>query len=327
MVLKVLFVGSSPIDQDPIRGDKEITKIWEVVKDNILFIPAFGENLGEVYQAALTESPNIIHFSGHGSKSGELIFENNGHSRKVDLEVFVKFFQLLTAAEKNIFCVVFNACYSDVFAKAIAEHVDYAVGVSGSIDDETAILFSKYFYIHLSKDPEPMTAFASSCLMIEDQCLNAAPFMLTGRKVPFTLDKNGEDIKLFNVTRLINETIQSQKYNNSLLEQIKNQKILRVDILGIDCFDKCHLQLTLQCDTRKNIVANTHGIIDDFSIVMDEAICSFNKLVKENGLFPIVKINEDGKIIRARWNKIPQKDYNFPMDESPYLILTIISTE
>ncbi len=48
-------------------------------------------------------------------------------------------------AEK-IKCVVLNACYSEVQAEAIAEHIDYVVGMRKGIKDTAAIEFAVAFY-------------------------------------------------------------------------------------------------------------------------------------------------------------------------------------
>ena len=46
----------------------------------------------------------------------------------------------------QIKCVILNACYAERQAKAIAEHIDYVIGMSQEISDEAAIAFSLGFY-------------------------------------------------------------------------------------------------------------------------------------------------------------------------------------
>jgi hypothetical protein len=43
-------------------------------------------------------------------------------------------------------CVFLNACYSDVQAKAIVQHIPYVIGMNHAISDIAAIEFSIGFY-------------------------------------------------------------------------------------------------------------------------------------------------------------------------------------
>ena len=42
-------------------------------------------------------------------------------------------------------CVVLNACYSEVQAKAIAKQIPYVIGMNKAIGDKAAIVFSDAF--------------------------------------------------------------------------------------------------------------------------------------------------------------------------------------
>jgi hypothetical protein len=43
-------------------------------------------------------------------------------------------------------CVVLNACYSLIEANAIAQHIDYVIGMNQAIGDKAAIAFAVGFY-------------------------------------------------------------------------------------------------------------------------------------------------------------------------------------
>ncbi|MGI2902260.1 hypothetical protein [Tolypothrix sp. VBCCA 56010] len=43
-------------------------------------------------------------------------------------------------------CVLLNACYSEVQAKAIAQHINYVIGMNDQIQDQAAIEFVVGFY-------------------------------------------------------------------------------------------------------------------------------------------------------------------------------------
>ena len=43
-------------------------------------------------------------------------------------------------------CVILNACYSEIQAKAIAKHIKYVIGMNQAIGDKAAIDFAIGFY-------------------------------------------------------------------------------------------------------------------------------------------------------------------------------------
>ena len=65
----------------------------------------------------LNESPQIVHFSGHGEGRSGLYFEDEvGNAKLVTGSALGSLFKLF-AQESNIECVVLNGCYSEVQAK------------------------------------------------------------------------------------------------------------------------------------------------------------------------------------------------------------------
>ena len=63
--------------------------------------------------------------------------------------------------------MVLNACYSEQQAKAIAEHIDYVIGMSNAISDSAAISFSAAFYQALGYGIDFRTAFELGCAQID----------------------------------------------------------------------------------------------------------------------------------------------------------------
>ena len=61
----------------------------------------------------------------------------------VDAEALAGLFRLFADTIK---CVVLNACYSAIQAKAIVRHVEFVVGMDKEIGDSAAIEFSTAFY-------------------------------------------------------------------------------------------------------------------------------------------------------------------------------------
>ncbi len=70
--------------------------------------------------------PQIIHFSGHGSGEEGLVFaDGTGQVKLVEGGALVGLFGLFA---EHVKCVVLNACYSEVQARAIAKEIDYVIG-------------------------------------------------------------------------------------------------------------------------------------------------------------------------------------------------------
>jgi AAA-like domain len=85
----------------------------------------------------------VVHFSGHGSGDHGLILEEEeGKAKRVSGEALARLFRLCPTVE----CVLLNACYSQVQAVAIGQHIQYVVGMNRDIGDHAAIKFAVGFY-------------------------------------------------------------------------------------------------------------------------------------------------------------------------------------
>jgi len=85
-----------------------------------------------------------VHFSGHGSDSDEIVFQDdNGQAKPVTKEAIV---QTMLACSGKIRLVFFNTCYSRGQAEAVIGHVEAAIGMTTSIGDKAARIFAAQFY-------------------------------------------------------------------------------------------------------------------------------------------------------------------------------------
>ena len=166
----ILFLAANPLDTKRINLDREFHDI-----DCALLGSEFGNrfdirSFGAVHPSDLQGylyryRPKIVHFSGHGSQSGEIILVGNSwRSHPVPLDALSNLFNILGG---GIRCVVLNACYSEPQAKAIAKYVDCVVGMSGAIGDDAAINFSTAFYRALGYGSDIETAFKLGCIQID----------------------------------------------------------------------------------------------------------------------------------------------------------------
>lgn len=168
-MIKILFLAANPFDAAALRLDEEIKIIEEKIRQ-----AKFGDRFeikkhssiraDELQGFLLQHKPNIVHFSGHGSSSSEIVLENSsGQSHPVSAKALSTLFSLLAG---DICLVVLNACYTETQAPAIAEHIGVVIGMSSAIRDSSAIAFAASFYQALAYGRGVRTAFNLACLEI-----------------------------------------------------------------------------------------------------------------------------------------------------------------
>ncbi|NJM71321.1 MAG: TIR domain-containing protein [Scytonema sp. RU_4_4] len=146
---KVLILAANPKGTSPLRLDEELRDIAEGLRraqkrDEFSLEQKLAVRPRDIQRALLDYNPNIIHFSGHGSGEEGLVFEDeSGQSKLVSGAALAGLFELFA---EQIECVLLNSCYSEVQAKAIAQHINYVVGMSRAIGDKAAIEFAVGFY-------------------------------------------------------------------------------------------------------------------------------------------------------------------------------------
>ena len=163
---KILFLSANPREASRLRLNEELREIQEGLRrsqkrDHYQIESVNAVRHRDIQRAMLDHKPKIVHFSGHGAGENGLIFENNlGQSQFVSAEALSGLFQLFSA---QVECVVLNACYSVVQAQAIAQHIDYVIGMSEVIQDEAAIEFVVGFYDGLGSGKSYEVAYQLGC--------------------------------------------------------------------------------------------------------------------------------------------------------------------
>jgi hypothetical protein len=148
-VKKILVLAANPIGTAHLRLDQEVREIsigLQRAKKRELFdlVQRWAVRSRDLRQALLEVEPQIVHFSGHGSSTGGLFLENEiGEYQLVKPEALARLFELCSS---YVECVVLNACYSDIQADSIVQHIDYVIGMNQAIGDKAAIEFAVGFY-------------------------------------------------------------------------------------------------------------------------------------------------------------------------------------
>ncbi len=158
---KILILAANPLDTARLGLGEEYRKIQEALElshSEDLFEIKYAPDLRDedIQQKLLTFKPHIVHFSGHGEKSGLIFSSENGKSHAVDKYALAALFKLFS---QSIHCVILNACYSEEQADVIADHIRYVIGTTSSIDDEAATKFTTGFYKALFNAQDIPTAF------------------------------------------------------------------------------------------------------------------------------------------------------------------------
>ncbi|MBD2605154.1 CHAT domain-containing protein [Scytonema hofmannii FACHB-248] len=168
--IKILFLTADPSDESRLRLGQELRDIKaRLRKEPGKFQIEQHESVrvGDITDAIFELEPQIVHFSGHGKSTGELCFENEvGKVQPVKPDALAAMFKLFA---QSINCVVMNACYSEIQAEAIAEHIPFVIGMNDAIGDKAAIAFAVGFYKALAANRSIEDAYEFGCVEIRLQ--------------------------------------------------------------------------------------------------------------------------------------------------------------
>lgn len=145
---KVLAVLANPSGSTRLRLDAEQRAISECIKrsryrDAISLRSCPAATVDDVRRALLEDDYTIVHFSGHGTRSG-LVFEDTSQAWSVPpMEALA---DLLAEYAPPLECVLLNACYSVHQGRFMSMGVPFTIGMEQPISDHAAIDFSAAFY-------------------------------------------------------------------------------------------------------------------------------------------------------------------------------------
>ncbi|MEA5451785.1 CHAT domain-containing protein [Leptolyngbya sp. CCNP1308] len=147
---RILILSANPHDTARLRLDQEVRDIDDGLRqssqrDQFELINQGAVRLRDFRRHMARIKPQIVHFSGHGGGDHGIVLENNdGKAQFLQTEQIAEMFRLFVS--KGLECVVLNACYSEVQAKAINQFVPYVIGMNQAIGDKAAIEFAIAFY-------------------------------------------------------------------------------------------------------------------------------------------------------------------------------------
>lgn len=169
MVKTILFLAANPLDTDRLRLDVEVREIDNGLRgakqrEKFVLQQKWALRTEDLRRAMLDFEPEIVHFSGHGAGiSGIILEDSSGDPKLVSAEALQDFFGIFP----NVRCVLLNACYSEIQAKAIAESVEIVIGIPHQINDIAAREFSLGFYDALGAGKTFEFAYKLGCNAIK----------------------------------------------------------------------------------------------------------------------------------------------------------------
>ena len=165
----ILILTANPKTTTSLRLDEEVREIDAGLRqakkrEEFNLEQRWAVRVRDVSQALLDFEPQIVHFSGHGSRDDGLVLEDQtGNVQSVNTEALAELFKLFTP---NIECVLLNACYSEVQANAIVRHIPYVIGMNKEIGDKASIEFAIGFYAALGAGKSIEFSYQFGCSAI-----------------------------------------------------------------------------------------------------------------------------------------------------------------
>lgn len=173
---KILFLSSNPKDSDRLKADKEFRAVKDVLRkgSNRDFFDLRNEpavTVTTITEAMQYHMPEIVHFTGHGEKTGIVVENARGESQLFSNDGLIRLFRLF---KNTVKCVLLNACYSQEQAKVMSAQGIYIIGMNDVIGDDAAIKFAEGFYQSLGEGKNYAFAYEIAMVNINSDSVDSA---------------------------------------------------------------------------------------------------------------------------------------------------------
>jgi hypothetical protein len=171
----ILFLAANPFGTDRLALDQEARAIHAELersghRDRFEFVTRWASEPIDLLRELRKLKPTIVHFCGRGGQNypsavqpnplrggsvSELKQQSGDHNNGLYFQGIDRAPQFVSAAAlketfgsagASVKLVVLSACYSEVQAEALLVHIDFVVGMTGSIRDAAARSFAIGFY-------------------------------------------------------------------------------------------------------------------------------------------------------------------------------------
>lgn len=163
--IRILVLSANPWSTGRILVAEEAREIFERIQQGPYRDRFELHNHGAVrpidlQRLMLTYEPQIVHFSGHGTKSQRILLNGtHGRAQALDQQGLTDVFAFFNT---RVRLVLLNACLTKSQARSISEVVDYSIGTTRPIGDKVSVAFAGAFYRALGFGKSIREAFNSA---------------------------------------------------------------------------------------------------------------------------------------------------------------------
>ena len=189
--MKILFLAANPQGTAQLRLNEEVREIEEglqrsKLRDQFQLVSKWAIDSNDLRRALLAEQPKIVHFSGHGvGQEGLVLVGHDNKPKPATAEALSGLFKQFPEVK----CVLLNACYAEMQAKAIVQHIDYVIGMSQAVRDDAAIAFATGFYDGLGYGKSIDVAFQLGCNAVQFELASFSATTRSRKLIPVDLEK------------------------------------------------------------------------------------------------------------------------------------------
>lgn len=144
----ILFLAADPDATTRLDIGRECAAIQRelsmTARDQLRFESRWATSVDDLLRHLTERQPTVLHFSGHGRGTGELILQDeHGAPQPLSTRALAR---VIGAAAHNVRLIVLNACYSTAQAAALCREVECVIGMDGAIADRAARVFATRLY-------------------------------------------------------------------------------------------------------------------------------------------------------------------------------------
>lgn len=166
---EILWFMATPSDEDPLNTRREQQLTREAVQPyvaggSIRFDTHTATKVSDLSNALSSQTARLIHFGGHGEKTGLILEDDFGESKRVPSAALSRAFELYGSGVEG---VVLSACDSEAQAAGIAPYVPFVIGFNDKVSDADTLLFSPEFYAAYARGMTVRQSFDHAKLRLE----------------------------------------------------------------------------------------------------------------------------------------------------------------
>lgn len=145
----VLCLFADPAPRSRLRLDREQRLLGEIAEQGgIDVVMRQAVRVTDIIRAILAEKPQILHFGGHGTRDGKLVFDQeDGSPGLVGTAALAA--AIASTTPQALDCVVLNSCFTGQDAESFRGVTRAVAGSAQEIEDGCALAFTRGFYTGL----------------------------------------------------------------------------------------------------------------------------------------------------------------------------------